>query len=102
MKKSHPYYLALAANNLLTQGEKTVKDHHGNDVLVTGQLLNGVLTGKGEYVCPRGFKWVAWFHKDVKHGWGHCIFPNGIVQFGTHYNGIYHGPMNFYYPCGWI
>ena len=72
-------------------------DHKGCNVEVKGLLLNGVLTGPGEYVDPHGNKFVeAWFYKDKKHGKIRVEHANGSTTVATLYNGVYHGPKTFY------
>ena len=83
-------------------GEKNVIDHHGDTVLVKGTLLNGVLTGYGNYVDPKGHAWSASFVNDKKHGTGAVIHVNGNVQISDLFNGVYHGWTTMYCSDGQV
>ena len=66
-------------------------------------LLNGALTGPGDYVDKNGNKFVeAWFYKDKKHGMTRVEHANGEVTVATLYYGLYHGPKTFYKLNGTI
>lgn len=94
---THPYYKELDDKAFTERGTKTVVDHRGNSVLVTGSLYKGSLTGYGEYTDRNGHKFYAYFNDDKKHGVCRVDQTSGIRQVGCFFQGQYHGPLTFWH-----
>ena len=111
-EKLNPFmhFLKSLPEQMLIKGKKTVTDHNGDRVIVSGTLLDFALVGPGEYTCPNGHRWKAQFYKDLKHGI--CKFhsnalisavlleityqPDGTTQVAHMLNGKYHGFISFH------
>ena len=87
------YYKKLKDDGFTAEGEKTIKDQYGYEVVVTGSLFQGNLVGFGDYVDQAGNKWKACFNDDVKHGVQICNQTNGMISINTCYEGKNHGAM---------